>query len=701
MPLRDLFGKVSWGVTPPAGGNRVNSSRIKTKGFSLIEVMMVIAIAAMALTLGLTGLNKAKTAGNSRGLATAVAAEFRYAREKAIAKGSPVAVVIPRVASRSLFWLEGTTEPVVTRVVNYEGDYPRGAITVATYNGPSYEKNAVMPGFKAMSWADQLDGWLPSTNKDDFVFMFTPNGSVLSNDLPSSGGSYRVVVGTGAEVVPATAPGAGPEWVAGSSVYFDLVASGEPYTVSISLSGAVESQKGLLGWDGTGVNTEGAAEVTAASPPNPEVDYVPVVPDIIHSRITPPAEDVDGEMVHVLDKGEYLTLEVFAQSGDGKPIYASWVDVPVTKLGDAAYKGRFSVPKGAPERMEFYPEFDIHEDGTTVENVWRSVWTWTPPKTAEAGDRYNLNVDVKDAKQTVSATIPDIPPVDVAPPGEIVYERRVGARWHLYTMWADGSRVKRITEGPHNYRCASATADGKILAFERDGSEIWVMNTDGTGETKVANGRLPTISPTGSSIAYMNMANNLVVVKRLDSSSGATASTATARTVVNGSEDPGNRLAYSRDGSWVYFSSPGGTAVMGAHLSFPGNGISIASIHTGTDIPNDPSGSQVGGLFTDRTGQYVYYHGDAADPYLGRYPIAGGPPGTVGTSSGPNVRVSVGQNEFYPAISPDGNLVLFNEVVGGVTQIRSCPMASWKTSGVGTTLTSGLRPAWIRQREGF
>jgi len=269
-------------------------------------------------------------------------------------------------------------------------------------------------------------------------------------------------------------------------------------------------------------------------------------------------------------------------------------------------------------------------------------------------------------------------------------------------MWADGSRRKKMTEGPHDYRCASATADGKIVAFERDGNEIWVMNSDGTGQTKVATGHLPTISPTGSSIAYMNNTNNRVIIKRLDSSGGATTPPqATASTAVSGSLNPGNRLAYHPNGRWVYFTAPSGTAVAGVELNLSGNGISIASSHVGADIPNDPSGSQVGGLFTDRSGSYVYYHGDQNDPYLGRYPISGGPPTAVGTHTGPNVRVSVGQREFYPAISPDGNLILFNEVIGGSTVIRSCPMASWKSPGVGTTLVQGLRPAWIRQREGF
>ena len=679
----------------------------KTKGFSLMELMMAIVIALMAVGLGLKGLTKARTSGNSVGLATAVGAEFRYAREKAIAGGSPVAVVIPASTSRSLFWLEGTTDPVVTRTTNYEGDYPTGALTVATYPGPTYQKNATMPGFKSSAWTNQLDSWLPSEYKNDFVFLFTPNGSVISNDLPAFDGGYSVIVSTGAEVSATGAPGSGPEWVSGDGVYYQLNSAGEPVTVNLTLSGAVEVRKGLLGWNGVGVNNQGAPQAPAAKPPSPEVDYTPKAPSIIFSRITPPAEEVDGQMVHVLDKGEYLTLEVFAQSGDGKPIFAAWNDVPVTKGGDADFKGRFSVPNGDPERMEFYPEFDVDDDGSMEENVWRSVWTWTPPKDAEAGDRYRLNADVSDAKKSFSATIPNIPPVDVAPPGEIVFERMHGGRWHLFTMWADGSRVKRLTEGPHNHRCASATADGKFIAYERDGNEVWVMNSDKSGAFKVANGTVPTISPTGSAIAYM--VGGSLTIKRLDSNSGVERVVASSITQVTGAPAPSNRVAWSPGGDWIYYTDPAGGTMLGTKLSYPGDNLIVGATSAGAPITNVISTPQLGGLFADRSGNFVFYHGDQSDPYLGRYVLDTSTPGSPSYgrplyAGPPNHRVSSGQNEFYPAISPDGRLLLFTQQVGGVSQIFRCPITAFNNSAVETQLTDGaasMRPAWVRQREGF
>lgn len=658
--------------------------------------MVAVALAGIVLGMGMTGLGKAKNAGSSRGLATAVASEFKHAREKAVATGSPVAVIIPAPVGRSLFWLEGTTEPTVSRVVNFEGDYPRGALTVGTYAGPNFIKNATMPGFKADVWGARMDSWLPDEYKNDFVIMFTPNGSVTTNELPSADGSYRVIVGMGAKV-SGGAPG-----------NVSVSASGEAYTVAISLGGAVESDKGFLGGSG-GNNTNGAPDPSVADPPHPAGDWTAKVPTILGSRVTPPAEDVGGQQMHVLDKGEYLTLEVFAQSGDGKPIFADWNDNPTTKSGPQ-YFGRFSVPNGDPERMEFYPEFDWNEngsiDGDVERDIWRSVWTWTPPPAAEAGDLYTLQVDVKDAKFEKEVSIADIPPVAVAPPGEIVFERQVGARTHLFTMWADGSRVRKLTEGPHDYTCPSATADGKVIAFQRN-NEVWVMNFDGTGQTKVANGVMPTISPTGSSIAYMD--GSSVVVKRLDSASGATDSIASAITTVDGAPGPCNRLAYSPDGRVLYYTgtllddrTPAlpGACVTAARINFPGNGINLVTPpQDGQTIPNDPSHSQVGGLYCDRVGGFVYYHGDGNDPYIGRYPLDGSYNlGAVGTSStSPNVRVSVGRDEAFPTPSPDGNLILFTEG----NQIFSFPSANFKTAAPTLLTNDGRRPAWIKQRGSF
>lgn len=665
----------------------------RARGFSLLELMIAVVLTTIMLVLGFSGLNKARTSGSSRGLATAVAAEFRLAREKAIAKGSPVAVVLSPGVNRSLFLLEGDTMPAVTRTVDYSGDYPHGSIAVATYPGPTFAAPTEIPGAKSQEWKARLDDWLAadSNYKDCSVFMFTPNGTVVTNGVTLADDLYRIVVGTGMELSGAA-----------------LVAAGEPQTVALSSTGAVETFGRLLDSSG-GVRTGGGASSAVAKPPTPLVDYVAKKPEIILSRVTPPAEEVDGEMVHVLDKGEYLTLEIFAVSGDGRALYAGWKDKHHPKEGTLSFKGAFSVPGGELERMEFYPEFNVADHGKPADikkDVWRSVWTWTPPSEAQAGDQYDLSVDVTDAKKTEKAALPDIEPVVISPPGEVIFESNRDGNWHLYTMWADGSRVVRLTEGPHNFRCASVTADGKTIAYEKNGNEVWLMNVDGTGHVRVAqNAKTPTISPTGSSIAYMR--GNKVHVKRIDTADSASIELDSMVTSVEGAPSPSNRIAYSAKGDWVYYSSTDGESFVGTRLLFPpGGGLAKGTTSEGVSITgNVANQAHIGGLFSGRNGA-VYYHGDNGDPFIGRYlptnPSAGEDVKDVPTNKTMTYRKSQNIDEAYPSISPQEDLLLFCKRVGGVYQIYrvTADGADWADDSNGAQVTfvgENLRPAWIHQ----
>jgi hypothetical protein len=640
--------------------------------------------------------------GGSRGLATAVAAELRLAREQAITKGSPVAVVFRPGVSRSLFTLEGNTEPRITRVVNYQGDYPDGAIAVATYSGPTFAAPPEIVGSKATAWQERLDDWLPDTFSDHNVFMFTPNGSVVTNGLSAADGSFRLIVGMGIEL-------SGTE----------LNAAGEPYTIALSQSGAVEFDKGLLGGTG-GVNTFGANSPIGLSPPVVTPPPAPEAPEILveFSKVTPPPEELDGSMVHVLDKGEYLTLELYAKSRDGLPLYAGWVDTPTTKTGDE-FRGRFSIPVEGDgpvfERMEFFPSLEV--DGTLQTDVWRSVWTWTPPSIAEAGDRYSLQADVKDSTLSVPVSLPPPPPVVLAPPGDIIFESNRTGRWQLHTMWANGKGVRQLTKGDQDSRCASVTADGETVAFERNGNEVWVMNIDGTGQTLIAAGRAPTISPIGSAVAFLAPGTNDIVIKRIDFDTGASDSRGdTVITNVAGQSGTGvhNRLAFSPNGRMLYYtgnSTVSGRCVASVRLSYNGGGVAIdgptvfsAPVNNIATVGNPA----LGGLYTCRNTGRVFYHADHNDPYLGYFEAD--PDGHI---RGVNDlrRTSVGQGEAFPAPSPGGDVVLFNETIGGLGgqyQILSVPIGQFTAAVVGQQLTGlgpnegiNLRPAWIKQKSGI
>ena len=98
---------------------------------------------------------------------------------------------------------------------------------------------------------------------------------------------------------------------------------------------------------------------------------------------------------------------------------------------------------------------------------------------------------------------------DVTPAGRIAFVSDRGGAPKIYVMNADGSRVLRLTSGPHPDSRPAWSPDGRRIAFARAGDStscgIYVMNADGSGLARLttACGDItPAWSPDGGRIAF-------------------------------------------------------------------------------------------------------------------------------------------------------------------------------------------------------
>lgn len=97
--------------------------------------------------------------------------------------------------------------------------------------------------------------------------------------------------------------------------------------------------------------------------------------------------------------------------------------------------------------------------------------------------------------------------------GRIVFQRPIGKQVDLFTVWANGDRLHRLTRTRTWEEQAEWSADGGRLAYARSApsgspTEIWTMNADGTeprAATSFGSASLaPTWSPDGL-IAYFSL----------------------------------------------------------------------------------------------------------------------------------------------------------------------------------------------------
>ncbi len=601
---------------------------MERRGYSLIEILFAIGLLALVTFLGLIYLRGATGRAGSHGLAMIVAEELRMARQEAITRRRPVALTFSTgdgatPACTGMALLEGETLPRISRSHGFVQEFPNCRIYVGLWpSGSAVTKNPVIPGDKYANF--DPDRWLPDdSRKQDFCFIFMPNGVVRTNDLPLLGGAYHVVVASGLNF-GASSPPPGPALVSPGPPYTSLIRTGECYTIDISPAGGVGMTSGLSLQDGS-VPTQGSMDTLGAAPLPPTPQAMATLNPVLlfQPKIYPPQDPtlLPPNTDAVLTKDDFLSLETVAISPSGDPLYCNWNVFADPGNVVPGNDGNYSMQNaGGGGRMEWDPDY-LQPDGVT-RGAWRSVWQWRPPPDASPDDRFSLQCAVQNYGG--APQVAQIRKILVIPPGKVLFQTDRNGTDQLWSMNEDGSQQRIYQDNAYH---PSATTNGSRIVFARAGDLFLAYRNDPSRIEQLTTGpaadSLPTISPNGNCIAFRR-GNDLYVMK--------TKINATPVPIILNNPPPApavnEKMAWSPDGHKLLFDKAGAGPKDGEiwEASIDYNGGGGNPVVTGTSLvfaTHDPSEGPLTGMTWGFDNQ-IYFTNDfnasptGYDPYLFR-----------------------------------------------------------------------------------
>jgi len=395
----------------------------------------------------------------------------------------------------------------------------------------------------------------------DCAYLFTPSGTLKTNNLPNYDGKYRIITSK-AMACSGPAPLGGavgasiPEGPAMTMIegndslamlppggYYKLDGVWRPtYTISISPTGEVNVSEGVDGAPDSLYRADSPPPMTPGAPLPPYITTPPAnnPPTINQIDIKPPQnpDTLPAGVDAALTVNAMIQFNVQANDADGDVLSYQW------EGGGGNLSAR---------------------DAKSTE--------WTPPSGATVGTRYTVQVMVDDGRGgTATATRV----VQIVGGGRIFFGNIHNGVWEIFKMNEDGSgRVRVASNFPYvtRYPCISADGQKIVCISTRDGnSDIYTINTDGSGQTRLtfdpALEESPSWSPDGTKIVFSSDASGLSEVYVMNANgSGRTRLTFDP---VYGAMFPcwspdGNKIAFqsARDGGWnIYTMDADGTNIV-------------------------------------------------------------------------------------------------------------------------------------------
>lgn len=436
------------------------------RGFSLLELVFGLAIAAILLGMVSISLKDSIKQEGPRALAYTVASDIKAARAEAKQSGKLVAYCLPSDGKTNSFAgtavvRRGQQRGHILRTLGYDGGYT-GYIFSGMWPGATRESH------------DLTVGWENSTDQEMAIF-FRPDGTAFSPDVPSIDGNYPLVVGSRFEAVSG-GPGG------------QLQAVENPHTIWVSQAGTVTVDEKMLP---VGTLPVGGDQPTVAS-----IDYLsrapsPSAPEIIDIKFLP--EKLVGldsvgmgqnyVNVHADQKDterlEYgiATMLIQARDLDGGPVYYR-----LEAFASRGKEGNFSVSDKTGTMNYVYDE-DTHRYS------WQALVSWRPPPAAVEDTEYELQVTVFDEEgrsDTTSSGAGLIPVISTLAPVRMVMAAQDG---QLYLANLEGGSTIRLTDpGQAEHDPFFSLDGGRIYSFHDTpggGQQFRVRNADGSRNYRI------------------------------------------------------------------------------------------------------------------------------------------------------------------------------------------------------------------------